>query len=58
MREKGYALVTEAGKQLLAYALVSVEPIAQEATQKVPAAQIDAFSGLLGQLAGIHLANA
>lgn len=54
----GYALVTEAGKQLLAYALVSVEPIAQEATQKVPAAQIDAFSGLLGQLAGIHLANA
>jgi hypothetical protein len=53
----GYALLTEAGKQLLAYALVSVEPIAQEATQKVPAGQFDALNTLLAELAGMHLAN-
>jgi len=54
----GYASLTDAGQQLLRYALVSVEPIAKEAIQMVPADQIEAFSVLLGQLAGINLSNA
>ena len=53
----GYALLTEAGQQLLRYALASVQPIAQEATQALPAQQVQALSLLLGQLAGVHLAN-
>jgi DNA-binding MarR family transcriptional regulator len=53
----GYALLTEAGQQLLQYALVSVQPIAQEALQQVPADQVEAFSMLLGQLAGVNRSN-
>jgi DNA-binding MarR family transcriptional regulator len=53
----GYALITDAGQQLLRYALVTVQPIAQEATQSMSTDQIDALSSLLGQLAGITLAN-
>ena len=53
----GYALLSDAGQQLLDYALVSVQAIAQEATQTLSADQLDAQSALLGQLAGIHLGN-
>jgi len=53
----GYALLSDAGQQLLDYALVSVQAIAVDATQTVPADQLDAVSALLGQLAGMHLAN-
>jgi DNA-binding MarR family transcriptional regulator len=53
----GYASLTESGKQLLKYALVSIEPIAKEAIQMVPTDQIVALSALLGQLAGINLSN-
>lgn len=53
----GYALLTEAGQQLLQYALVSVQPIAQEALQQVPADLVEALSMLLGQLAGVNLSN-
>ncbi len=53
----GYALLTDAGQQLLKYAVVSVEPIAKEAIQIVPAEQIVALSSLLGELAGINLSN-
>ncbi len=53
----GYALITEAGQQLLQYALASVEPIAQEATRMVSAEEMGALSALLGQLAGINLSN-
>lgn len=53
----GYALITEAGQQLLRYASVTVEAIAQEATQSMSTDQIGALSSLLGQLAGIHLSN-
>ena len=53
----GYASLTESGQQLLQFALVSVQPIAQEAIQMVPAEQIAALSALLGQLAGINLSN-
>ena len=53
----GYALMTDSGQQLLRYALVTVQAIAQEATQSMSTDQIDALSALLGQLAGITLAN-
>jgi DNA-binding MarR family transcriptional regulator len=53
----GYALLTDSGQQLLRYALVTVQPIAQEATQTMAADQVDALSALLGQLAGITLSN-
>jgi DNA-binding MarR family transcriptional regulator len=53
----GYALLTDAGQQLLRYALVTVQPIAQELTQTMSADQVDALSALLGQLAGINLSN-
>lgn len=53
----GYAALTKSGKQLLKYALVSVEPIAKEAIQIVSAEQLGALSSLLGQLAGINLSN-
>ncbi len=53
----GFAVLTQAGQQLLKYALVSIEPVSHEATQVMPSDQRDAFAALLGQLAGIHLAN-
>jgi DNA-binding MarR family transcriptional regulator len=54
----GFASITASGQQLLAYAMVSVLPVAEEATQALSAGQLDVFSVLLGQMAGIHLANA
>ena len=53
----GYASLTDPGQQLLKYALASVEPIAKEAIQKVPAEQMDLFLLVLGDLAGINLSN-
>ena len=53
----GYAILTKAGQRLLANALVSAESISREATQMVADEEIDVFSGLLGQLAGIHSTN-
>jgi DNA-binding MarR family transcriptional regulator len=53
----GYASLTDAGQQLLKYALASIEPIANEAIQKVPAEQIGPFLLVLGELAGINLSN-
>jgi DNA-binding MarR family transcriptional regulator len=52
-----YACLTKAGQKLLAYALASAEQVCQEATQAVPADGIDALASMLGQLAGINLAN-
>jgi DNA-binding MarR family transcriptional regulator len=54
----GYAVLTQTGQQLLDYALVSVQPISQEATQMMSGEQLNDFSILLGQLAGIHAFNA
>ena len=54
----GYAVLTEAGQQLLAHALISAESISQEATRMMGDAKLDSFSGVLGQLAGINLSNA
>jgi DNA-binding MarR family transcriptional regulator len=54
----GYAVLTQAGQQLLNYALISIAPISLEATKAMSGEQTEAFSAVLGQLAGIHLANA
>jgi DNA-binding MarR family transcriptional regulator len=53
----GYAVLTESGQQLLNYALISIAPVSQEATQAMSSDEIEFFSASLGQLAGIHLAN-
>jgi len=53
----GYAILTEAGSQLLTNALVSAQSICSEATQMIADDQIEHFSSLLGQLAGINLSN-
>jgi DNA-binding MarR family transcriptional regulator len=54
----GYALITDAGKRLLANALISILPITEEAIQVVPPSQVDGLSAALAQLAGINLSNA
>jgi DNA-binding MarR family transcriptional regulator len=53
----GYATLTDGGQQLLSYALVSIEPIAKEAIQKISPEQMGEFLMVLGELAGINLSN-
>ena len=53
----GFAILTPAGAALLGHALKSTEAICQEAIQPVPGGQVQALRGILGQLAGMHLAN-
>jgi len=53
----GYAGITEAGQALLANALITVELLAGEATQRMAGDQVESFSAMLGQIAGINLSN-
>ena len=53
----GYATLTDSGRQLLSYAVTSVCATAQEATEPVPADQIESVSVLLGRLAGMNSSN-
>lgn len=53
----GFAILSPAGASLLGHALKSAEAICQEAIQPVPGEQVQALRGILGQLAGMHLAN-
>ena len=53
----GYALLTEAGQQLLANAAVSAEVVCQDATQLVPAGDLSNLSQVLGRLAGMNPSN-
>jgi DNA-binding MarR family transcriptional regulator len=53
----GYASITLAGGALLANAMVSVELLAREATQRMSEDEIEHFSAMLGQIAGINLSN-
>lgn len=53
----GYATLTDSGRQLLGYAVMSVRAIAQDSTEPVPADQIEAVSALLGRLAGMNSSN-
>ena len=54
----GYAVLTPAGAKLLANATESAAMVSDVAVQAVPARQLEAFSALLGQLAGINATNA
>lgn len=53
----GYASITLAGGALLANAMVSVELLAREATQRMSEDEVEHFSAMLGQIAGINLSN-
>ena len=53
----GLALLTDAGRQLLNYAKVSIEPVALEVLQDSPSDQLEALSQLLARLGGINLTN-
>jgi len=53
----GYAVVTESGRQLLAYASTTVRSVAHEATTTVPADRIDELSTLLAGMAGMNSSN-
>jgi DNA-binding MarR family transcriptional regulator len=52
-----YASLTEAGQQLLAYALASVEPLVQDLTAPISDKQMQMLLPLLGQLAGMDGSN-
>jgi DNA-binding MarR family transcriptional regulator len=53
----GFAALTDAGRRLFKYALDSIEPLAQEATQSMTAEQLDTLLSPLAQLAGMNLSN-
>lgn len=53
----GYATLTDSGRELLGYAVISVRSVAQDATESVLAEQIEAASALLGRLAGMNSSN-
>jgi DNA-binding MarR family transcriptional regulator len=53
----GYAGITAAGEVLLANALVTVELLARDATQRMADDQVETFSAMLAQIAGINLSN-
>jgi DNA-binding MarR family transcriptional regulator len=53
----GYAVLTPAGAKLLANASESAAMVSDVAVQAVPARQLEAFSALLGQLAGMNATN-
>ncbi len=53
----GFATLTEAGRELLGYALTAANTAAQQASELVTKTQIDSASSVLGRLAGINSAN-
>ena len=52
-----YASLTDAGRELLSHAEASVSEAAQEATEGLPADQVQALSASLARLAGMSLAE-
>jgi DNA-binding MarR family transcriptional regulator len=53
----GYATLTDSGRQLLGYAVISVQNVAQETTELTPTEQIESTSVLLARLAGMNSSN-
>jgi DNA-binding MarR family transcriptional regulator len=53
----GYATLTDSGRQLLGYAVISVQNVAQETTELTPTEQIESTSALLARLAGMNSLN-
>lgn len=54
----GYAVITESGRELLANARVLAESLSDDFTRGIDAGTLDAMSGALGGIAGIHAGNA
>jgi DNA-binding MarR family transcriptional regulator len=53
----GYATLTKAGQKLLSHALEAADMVSHEIASTTTADQLEEFSSLLGQLAGINLSN-
>ena len=53
----GYAALTNSGRQLLGYALISAQTVAQETIESSAAEQIESASALLARLAGMNSSN-
>jgi DNA-binding MarR family transcriptional regulator len=54
----GYAAVTPTGRELMTNATDVVDQVSRDALRGADAEQLAVLSGLLGQVAGIHPANA
>ncbi len=53
----GYAAITPVGQELLQNAVVTAHMISQELLRDAAPGQLDALAALLGQIAGMNLAN-
>lgn len=53
----GYAALTPAGAELALNATVVVDNISRDALRALPSAQMNALAEVLGQIAGMHIAN-
>ncbi len=53
----GYAAITEAGQTLLQNAVVTAHMISQELLKDTAPEQLDVLAAILGQIAGMNLAN-
>ena len=53
----GYAVLTPAGVELAANATDVVDAISRDALRSLPPAQMNALAEVLGQIAGMHVAN-
>ncbi|MDC8760721.1 MarR family winged helix-turn-helix transcriptional regulator [Janthinobacterium fluminis] len=53
----GYAVITPTGQTLLGDAIVTAQMISQELLKNTAAGQLDALAAILGQIAGMNLAN-
>ena len=53
----GYAMLTDAGRDLLGHAIASAKEVAHGATESISTAQIEVVSGLLARLAGMDPSN-
>ncbi|MEC5159205.1 MULTISPECIES: MarR family winged helix-turn-helix transcriptional regulator [unclassified Janthinobacterium] len=53
----GYAAITEAGQTLLQHAVTTAHMISQELLKDTAPEQLDVLAAILGQIAGMNLAN-
>ena len=53
----GYAAITPAGQELLGHAVATAHMISQELLKDSAPEQLDALAAILGQIAGMNLAN-
>lgn len=53
----GYAVLTDAGRELLLNATATIAPVTEEITRSIDSGVLESTSTLLGQLAGLNLTN-